>query len=116
MVKVNPRQARRFAEASGQLAKLDRCDAAMLARMGSALELEPRPVISQTTDELKELLGARDALIKDRVAASTGGRPLSRHRQCPDRRNARTRPTRARSGCKPRRPRPNRQRQWKILR
>ena len=69
MVKVNPRQARRFAEASGQLAKTDRCDAAMLARMGSALELEPRPVISQTTDELKELLGARDALIKDRVAA-----------------------------------------------
>jgi transposase len=69
MVKVNPRQARRFAEASGQLAKTDRCDAAMLARMGSALELEPRPVVSQTTDELKELLGARDALIKDRVAA-----------------------------------------------
>jgi transposase len=69
MVKVNPRQARRFAEASGQLAKTDRCDAAMLARMGAALELEPRPVVSQTTDELKELLGARDALIKDRVAA-----------------------------------------------
>jgi transposase len=69
MVKVNPRRARRFAEASGTLAKTDRCDAAMLARMGSALELEPRPVVSQTIDELKELLGARDALIKDRVAA-----------------------------------------------
>jgi transposase len=69
MVKVNPRQARRFAEACGKLAKTDRCDAAMLARMGAALELEPRPVISETLDEMKELLNARDALIKDRVAA-----------------------------------------------
>jgi transposase len=32
-VKVNPRQARRFAEATGKLAKTDRLDAAMLARM-----------------------------------------------------------------------------------
>jgi transposase len=69
MVKVNPRQARRFAEATGKLAKTDRCDAALLARMGSALTLEPRPVVSQTIDEMKELLNARDALIKDRVAA-----------------------------------------------
>jgi transposase len=71
MVKVNPLQARRFAEASGKLAKTDRCDAAMLARMGPALELEPRPVVSATLDEMKELLNARDALIADRVAALT---------------------------------------------
>ena len=32
-VKVNPRQARRFAEATGKLAKTDRLDAAILARM-----------------------------------------------------------------------------------
>ena len=38
-VKVNPRQARRFAEA-GKLAKTDRLNAAILARMGSLLELE----------------------------------------------------------------------------
>jgi transposase len=69
VVKVNPRHARRFAEAIGQLAKTDRCDAAMLARMGSALALEPSPVVSQSIDEMKELLKARDALIKDRVAA-----------------------------------------------
>jgi transposase len=36
--KVNPRQARRFAEAVGTLAKTDRLDAAMLARMGALLE------------------------------------------------------------------------------
>src|SRR5258708_40246054 len=42
-VKVNPRQARRFAEATGKLAKTDRLDAAILARMGAVLELEARP-------------------------------------------------------------------------
>jgi transposase len=45
-VKVNPRQARRFAEATGRLAKTDRLDAVMLARMGALLELEARPVRS----------------------------------------------------------------------
>jgi transposase len=37
-VKVNPRQARRFAEATGKLAKTDRLYAAILARMGALLE------------------------------------------------------------------------------
>jgi transposase len=39
MAKVNPRQARRFAEAIGCNAKTDAVDAAMLARMGALLEL-----------------------------------------------------------------------------
>ena len=38
--KVNPLQARRFAEAIGRLAKTDRLDAAMLARMGAMFEAE----------------------------------------------------------------------------
>lgn len=71
IVKVNPKRARRFAEAVGNLAKTDRCDALMLARMGAALDLVPRPVITETLDEMKELVGARDALIKDRTAALT---------------------------------------------
>ena len=41
-VKVNPRQARRFAQATGRLAKTDRVDAAMLARMGAVLALAPQ--------------------------------------------------------------------------
>ena len=41
--KVNPRQARRFAEATGKLARTDRLDAAILACMGVLLELEARP-------------------------------------------------------------------------
>jgi len=71
LVKVNPRRARRFAEAIGKLAKTDAIDAAMLARMGAVLELEARPIVSQTLDEMKELISARDALIKDRTAALT---------------------------------------------
>ena len=55
-VKVNPRQARRFAEAIGKLAKTDRLDAAMLARMGAMLELKTRPPQSEALLELKELL------------------------------------------------------------
>lgn len=69
MAKVNPRQARRFAEATGRLAKTDRCDAALLARFGALLEPATRPVVSQTLDEMKELHGARQALVKDRTAA-----------------------------------------------
>jgi transposase len=67
--KVNPRQARRFAEAVGTLAKTDRLDAAMLARMGALLELQVRPPRSEALLELKELHLAREALVKDRTAA-----------------------------------------------
>ncbi len=38
-----PALAREFARATGQLAKTDRVDAQMLARMGRALELKPTP-------------------------------------------------------------------------
>ena len=40
--KVNPRQARGFAEATGKIAKTDKFDAEMLARMGAILQLEPQ--------------------------------------------------------------------------
>jgi transposase len=68
-VKVNPRQARRFAEAIGCQAKTDAIDAAMLARYGALVELQPRPIVSQALDEMKELNVARRGLTKDRVAA-----------------------------------------------
>jgi transposase len=67
-VKVNPRRARRLAQAAGKLAKTDRCDALMLARMGAALELEPNLPVSPTVETMTELVKARDALVKDRVA------------------------------------------------
>ena len=76
-VKVNPRQARRFAEATGKLAKTDRLDAAMLARMGAVLELKVCPARSQALLELRELYVAREALVKDRTAAKNRGKVLT---------------------------------------
>lgn len=77
LVKVNPRQARRFAEATGRLAKTDRVDAAMLARMGLALELEARPVAGPILRDLNELHAARNALVKDRTAAKNRAKGLT---------------------------------------
>jgi transposase len=69
-VKVNPRSSRRFAEATGALAKTDRIDAAILARMGAVLDLEGRPAKTETLHDLRELGVARQALVKDRIAAT----------------------------------------------
>lgn len=77
LVKVNPRQARRFAEATGKLAKTDRLDAAMLARMGALLELEARPVRSPILNDLKDLHMAREALVKHRTAAKNRAKNLT---------------------------------------
>ncbi len=70
-VKVNPRQARRFAEATGRLAKTDRVDAAMLAKMGAVLDLPAQEPKSESINILRELLTARRALTKDNAAAKT---------------------------------------------
>lgn len=67
--RVNPRQARRFAEGTGTLAKTDRVDAAMLAKMGSLLELQADRPKSEMLHNLKRMTTARQALIKDRAAA-----------------------------------------------
>lgn len=77
LVKVNPRQARRFAEATGKLAKTDRLDAAMLARMGALLNLQARPVRSPILNDLKDLHMAREALVKNRTAAKNRAKTLT---------------------------------------
>jgi len=77
VAKVNPRQARRFAEATGKLAKTDRLDAALLARMGALLQLEIRPACTDVIAELRQLHIAREALIKDRTAAKNRGKAIS---------------------------------------
>jgi transposase len=77
LVKVNPRQARRFAEATGRLAKTDGMDAAMLARMGALLAIEARPVRSQLLSDLKDLHMAREALVKSRTAAKNRAKTLT---------------------------------------
>lgn len=69
--RVNPRQARRFAEAAGRLAKTDRVDAAMLARMGVVLELDGQDAPGENLHEFRELMATHRALIKNRTAART---------------------------------------------
>src|SRR5580704_10926555 len=72
--KVNPRQARRFAEATGRLAKTDRVDAIMLAKMGAILGLKAHEPRTEALHILRELITARRALMKDKVAARPGCR------------------------------------------
>ena len=67
LAKVNPLQARRFAQARGTRAKTDAVDARILAVMGAALDLEPDAVADKNQPALKELQVARTALIKDRT-------------------------------------------------
>ncbi len=68
LAKINPLQARRFAQATGKRAKTDAIDAAMLAKFGALLAPQTREPVSQTLDEMKELRQARSALVKDRTA------------------------------------------------
>lgn len=75
--KVNPRRARRFAEAIGSLAKTDRVDAMMLARFGATLKPDATMIKSQALEALGELLTARTALVKDRTAARNRQHNLS---------------------------------------
>lgn len=77
LIKVNPRQARRFAEASGKLAKTDRADAALLARMGAVLDLKERALPDERLGHLKELSLARQALVRDRSAAKNRQKVLT---------------------------------------
>ena len=68
VVVVNPRQARDFAKATGQLAKTDRLDARLLAHFAEAVRPVPRPVPDAQTAELRALLARRRQLVAMRTA------------------------------------------------
>jgi transposase len=68
VVVVNPRQVRDFARATGQLAKTDAIDAAVLAQFGKAIKPEIRPIPDEKTRELQEKLARRRQLVTMRVA------------------------------------------------
>ena len=65
---VNPRQARDFARATGQLAKTDALDARALAHFADVIRPTPRPLPDAQTQELRALLGRRQQLIVMRTA------------------------------------------------
>jgi transposase len=67
LVKVNPWQARRFAEAHGTRAKTDKADAMSLARMGRAFDLPAQPPKSKSQRLLRDLHAARATMMTQRV-------------------------------------------------
>jgi transposase len=61
---VNPRQVRDFAKSTGELAKTDRIDAAILAHYAEVLRPEPRALPDQVTLELRALTTRRRQLLE----------------------------------------------------
>lgn len=64
---INPRQARDFAKATGQLAKTDLVDAAVLAAFAQAIRPQARPLKDADTRALDDMVGRRRQLIDMRV-------------------------------------------------
>lgn len=64
---INPRQARDFAKATGQLAKTDKVDAAMLCAFARAIRPAIRPLKSADARELDDLVNRRHQLVEIRV-------------------------------------------------
>ena len=67
-VLVNPRQVRRFAGATGQLAKTDQLDARLLARYGQQVQPAVRPLPNAEQQWLAALVARRRQLVAQRVA------------------------------------------------
>lgn len=68
VVVVNPRQARDFAKATGQLAKTDRIDAAVLALFAERVRPPIRPLATEAARALEAVLTRRRQLVEMRVA------------------------------------------------
>ena len=64
VVRINPRQARDFARATGQLAKTDRLDAAVLARMGAAMPMATYEPLAPWRQRLGEWQQRRQQLVQ----------------------------------------------------
>lgn len=71
LVRINPRQVRDFAKATGQLAKTDRIDAAILARFAQAMMPEVRPLADEKTLELQDILMRYRQLVAMRSVEQT---------------------------------------------
>jgi transposase len=76
--RLNPRQVRDFAKATGQLAKTDVLDAGILARFAEALRPEVRQLPDDASEELKELVARRrqivDMITAEKNRLQTAGR------------------------------------------
>jgi transposase len=64
---VNPRQTRDFAKATGELAKTDRIDAAVLCRFAQAIRPAVRPFKDADTRDLEDRVNRRHQWVETRV-------------------------------------------------
>ena len=82
VVVVNPRQARDFAKAIGTLAKTDRIDARVLARLGETLKPPVRSLKDEETERLEALLTRRRQIIEmltmEKNRLHTASKPVRR--------------------------------------
>lgn len=83
LVVVNPRQVRDFARATGQLAKTDALDAAVLARFGAVVQPPVRPLPDAATQTLGALVTRRRQLVDMLTAERNrlGSAPRVLHRE-----------------------------------
>lgn len=83
VVVINPRQARDFARATGQLAKTDTLDARMLALFAERVRPPLRPLPDAAQGELKALVARRRQLLEMLTAERNrlGSAPKLLHRQ-----------------------------------
>lgn len=67
-IRVNPRQVRDFARATGILAKSDAIDARVLVRFGASVEPQHRPLPTLQQEQVSQLQTRRSQLIEHRTA------------------------------------------------
>lgn len=67
---VNPARVRKFAEGTGQLAKTDRLDAAILARYGAYMQPAPTVLADEHRQKLRELICYRAQIVQEITARS----------------------------------------------
>lgn len=67
---VNPARVRKFAEGTGQLAKTDRIDAAILARFGAYMKPAPTVLADAQRQKLRDLIAYRAQITREITARS----------------------------------------------
>jgi transposase len=79
-VVINPERVRHFAKATGQIAKTDTLDAAVLSLFAQTLQPQPRPLPDAFAQELQDLLARRrqilDMIVAEKNRLETANKPI----------------------------------------
>jgi transposase len=82
---VNPRWVRNFARASGQLAKTDAIDGAVLSEFAEKMRPQPRPIADDELNELRALIVRRrqlvDMIVAEKNRQEKAPKRIARHIQ-----------------------------------